>query len=114
MRAPGSAATGQHTHCLACADVARLACADVLRTRAERLGMAVCYHSPYLFSMTWKAVRPFIDPVTQQKIIFVDKGPKEADMMNERWVWAAPGPVRLCAPLQKKGLFAGACEDVWA
>jgi hypothetical protein len=34
----------------------------------ERLGLAVCYHAPYLFSMTWKAVRPFIDPVTQQKV----------------------------------------------
>lgn len=46
--------------------------------------MAVCYHAPTLFSMTWKAVRPFIDPVTQQKIHFVDKGAKEKQQMEER------------------------------
>jgi hypothetical protein len=43
----------------------------------ERLGCAVCYHAPTLFSLTWKAVGPFIDPVTKQKIAFVHKGPKE-------------------------------------
>lgn len=43
----------------------------------ERLGCAVCYHAPTLFSMTWRAVGPFIDPVTKKKIAFVDKGPHE-------------------------------------
>lgn len=43
---------------------------------------AVCYHAPSLFSITWKAVSPFIDPVTKQKIQFIDKGKKEADQMN--------------------------------
>lgn len=51
----------------------------------ERLGGAVCYHAPGLFSMTWKAVSPFIDPVTKKKIGFVDKGPKEALEMSERF-----------------------------
>ena len=48
----------------------------------ERLGCAVCYHAPALFSITWKAVSPFIDPVTKQKIQFIDKGKKEAEQMN--------------------------------
>ena len=48
----------------------------------ERLGCAVCYHAPSLFSITWKAVSPFIDPVTKQKIQFIDKGKKEAEQMN--------------------------------
>lgn len=38
----------------------------------ERLGLAVCYHPPRLFSLTWKATKPFIDPVTHKKIVFVD------------------------------------------
>lgn len=48
----------------------------------ERLGCAVCYHAPSLFTITWKAVSPFIDPVTKQKINFIDKGKKEAEQMN--------------------------------
>ncbi|KAG2497600.1 hypothetical protein HYH03_004345 [Edaphochlamys debaryana] len=51
----------------------------------ERLGLAVCYHAPMLFSMTWKAVQPFIDPVTKQKIVFVDKNSHEGAAMEERF-----------------------------
>lgn len=51
----------------------------------ERLGGAVCYHAPSLFSMTWKAVSPFIDPITKKKIAFVDKGPKESAEMSARF-----------------------------
>ncbi|DBB13651.1 hypothetical protein WJX82_000784 [Trebouxia sp. C0006] len=40
----------------------------------ERLGLAVCYHPPRLFQLTWKATKPFIDPVTHKKIVFVDVG----------------------------------------
>ncbi len=54
----------------------------------ERLGLAICYHSPTLFSLTWKAVSPFIDSVTKQKIIFVDKGPKEKAEMDSRCAWS--------------------------
>ncbi|WIA18642.1 hypothetical protein OEZ85_003348 [Tetradesmus obliquus] len=51
----------------------------------ERLGQAVCYHAPTLFSMTWKAVSPFIDPITKKKIAFVDKGPHEEPEMSARF-----------------------------
>eukprot|EP00878_Enallax_costatus_P038091 GHUV01043242.1.p1 GENE.GHUV01043242.1~~GHUV01043242.1.p1 ORF type:complete len:239 (+),score=55.01 GHUV01043242.1:696-1412(+) len=51
----------------------------------ERLGSAVCYHAPGLFSLTWKAVGPFIDPVTKKKIAFIDKGPQEASELAERF-----------------------------
>eukprot|EP00775_Hariotina_reticulata_P009392 gene9392-9555_t len=51
----------------------------------ERLGMAVCYHAPGLFSMTWRAVSPFIDPVTKKKIAFVDRGRHEEVEMLERF-----------------------------
>jgi polyribonucleotide 5'-hydroxyl-kinase len=49
----------------------------------ERLGGAVCYHAPALFSLTWRAVGPWIDPVTKKKIAFVDKGKGEAAQMAE-------------------------------
>lgn len=39
----------------------------------ERLGCAVCYCAPSLFSLTWRATSPFIDPVTKKKIDFVEK-----------------------------------------
>jgi len=51
----------------------------------ERLGGAVCYHAPGLFSLTWKAVAPFIDPVTKKKIAFVDKGSKGEIAAMEEW-----------------------------
>ncbi|GAX82158.1 hypothetical protein CEUSTIGMA_g9586.t1 [Chlamydomonas eustigma] len=63
-----------------------LHCNNILMNHyPERLGLAICYHSPTLFSLTWRAVSPFIDPVTKQKIIFVDKGPKEQKEMGDRF-----------------------------
>ncbi|KXZ53519.1 hypothetical protein GPECTOR_7g969 [Gonium pectorale] len=51
----------------------------------ERLGLACCYHAPTLFSMTWRAVQPFIDPVTKEKIKFIDKGVHEHEQMLEKF-----------------------------
>ncbi|KAK9906620.1 hypothetical protein WJX75_005131 [Coccomyxa subellipsoidea] len=33
----------------------------------ERLGLALCYLPPRLFSLSWKALHPFIDSVTAEK-----------------------------------------------
>lgn len=51
----------------------------------ERLGCAVCYLAPTLFSFTFKAVKPFIDPVTAKKLVFVDSVPKHSYLMQERF-----------------------------
>ncbi|CAL8462258.1 g1789 [Coccomyxa elongata] len=46
----------------------------------ERLGMALCYLPPRLFSMSWKALLPFIDPVTAEKVVFVNSQNEAAVM----------------------------------
>ncbi|PNH04045.1 Random slug protein 5 [Tetrabaena socialis] len=51
----------------------------------ERLGLACCYHAPTLFTMTWRAVQPFVDPVTKQKIVFIVKGPTEQGELAARF-----------------------------
>ena len=52
----------------------------------ERLGLAVCYDPPSVFSVFWKLISPFIDVKTKSKIRFVqprwDKE-KAARKMNE-------------------------------
>jgi len=43
----------------------------------ERLGLAVAFNPPTLFKVFWKVLKGFIDPVTRQKIMFVDKKRKQ-------------------------------------
>lgn len=80
----------------------------------ERLGLAVCYFAPRLFSLAYKvrpvchacmcgnlhvstlhdicicvqATKPFIDPVTFRKIVFVDKGHAGDALMSEKFPMA--------------------------
>lgn len=51
----------------------------------ERLGQAICYQAPSLFSVTYQAVSPFFDPITAKKIMFVKSGPKDYPHMAERF-----------------------------
>lgn len=39
----------------------------------ERLGKAVSYIPPLIFDLMWRAVSPFIDPVTHKKLVFLNK-----------------------------------------
>eukprot|EP00899_Mesostigma_viride_P024518 jgi/Mesvir1/5250/Mv15369-RA.1 len=39
----------------------------------ERLHKAVAYQPPTIFSMFWKMVSPFVDPITHKKVVFVPK-----------------------------------------
>ena len=49
----------------------------------ERLAVAVCYNPPWIFAVFWKAISPFIDPVTYRKIRFVNpKREKEMKRMG--------------------------------
>jgi polyribonucleotide 5'-hydroxyl-kinase len=38
----------------------------------ERLGKAVNFKPPLLFEIFWKAIRPFVDPVTREKLVFLN------------------------------------------
>jgi polyribonucleotide 5'-hydroxyl-kinase len=50
-----------------------LATMEILQNHyPERLGKSICWRAPSLFSVTWKAVGPLVDPVTRQKIAFVE------------------------------------------
>lgn len=44
----------------------------------ERLGAAVCHRAPRLFEVTWKALQPFIDPVTRRKVVFLKRQAKRS------------------------------------
>ena len=35
----------------------------------ERLGRAVNFQPPFLFDLFWRAIRPFVDPVTRDKLV---------------------------------------------
>ncbi|PRW60765.1 random slug 5-like [Chlorella sorokiniana] len=45
----------------------------------ERLGRAVSYKPPMLFNILWRAVSPFVDPHTREKLVFLSpSSPPEA------------------------------------
>jgi len=37
----------------------------------ERLGKAVNFKPPMLFEIFWRAIKPFVDPVTRDKLVFL-------------------------------------------
>lgn len=51
--------------------------------------------APAIFAGLWSVVKPFIDPVTRQKIRFVD-GPKAVEALDEvgwaEWLQLSPPP----------------------
>lgn len=63
-----------------------LSCLHILQNHyPERLACAICFHAPSLFSLTYKAVSPFIDPVTANKIHFINNNSKDKEHMAERF-----------------------------
>lgn len=43
----------------------------------HRLAHAIIYNAPTIFWGLWQAAQPFVDPVTREKIIFIDDTTKE-------------------------------------
>ena len=50
----------------------------------ERLGRAVNFKPPLLFEIFWKAIRPFVDPVTRDKLVFLSGKDVENGMLQEQ------------------------------
>jgi len=70
----------------------------------ERLGLAVLWGAPKLFHLAYKAIKPFIDPVTAAKIVFLYPSV------------AADAALRLTpagALVESSVVGAVLCEDVW-
>lgn len=49
----------------------------------ERLGRAVNFKPPLLFEIFWKAIRPFVDPVTKEKLVFLSSKMNSDDYSAE-------------------------------
>lgn len=74
-----------------------LATLEILQSHyPERLGKSICWRAPALFSVTWRAVGPLVDPVTRQKIAFVD----DAASVEEHF---DPEHVEECCGGRRKG-----------
>ncbi|GAX18826.1 hypothetical protein FisN_26Hh127 [Fistulifera solaris] len=48
----------------------------------ERMYRAFCLHPPLIFRAFWNMVRPFIDPVTKEKIVFVTAGKTQQQLWS--------------------------------
>ena len=51
----------------------------------ERLKVSLMHAAPSMFSMLWRGISPFIDPVTYKKIVFLDKGAKGQEAMGKHF-----------------------------
>ncbi|KAG9000428.1 hypothetical protein FRB94_005441 [Tulasnella sp. JGI-2019a] len=84
----------------------------------ERLGRALILNVPYLVSLFFKAILPFVDPVTREKIKFnpevVKDGLFDADQVTTQWGGEAeipyehevywPAIIKMCGDRHQKQL----------
>lgn len=49
----------------------------------ERLGAAIAYLPPTIFTLTWKAIHPFMDTATKEKIHFIDNEQKAREALGQ-------------------------------
>ena len=89
-------------------------------TYPERLGLAVCYDPPSVFSVFWKLISPFIDVKTKSKIRFVQprgtrrrKPLKKMDeMFHPNAIDSDMGGSRYVEPIDEyQSLFANATRS---
>ena len=51
----------------------------------ERLGRAVNFQPPLLFEIFYKAIRPFVDPVTREKLVFLHQNTDGSEGMEKQF-----------------------------
>lgn len=51
----------------------------------ERLGRAVNFQPPFLFELFYKAISPFVDPVTRDKLVFLHKDTDATEGMAKQF-----------------------------
>ena len=51
----------------------------------ERLGRAVNFQPPFLFELFYKAIKPFVDPVTRDKLVFLHKDTDASEGMAKQF-----------------------------
>lgn len=66
----------------------------------ERLGRAVSYKPPMLFNLLWRAVSPFVDPHTRDKLVFLSPSSPPGQPAQHGWprVSARSWGRAACAP----------------
>ena len=76
----------------------------------ERLGRAVNFKPPFLFELFWKAIRPFVDPVTREKLVFLNESDAHRGMENQFDLQYMDAP--LYGALPEDGMWDfEACEE---
>jgi len=75
----------------------------------ERLGRSVLWRAPPLFSASYRALGPLIDPVTRAKLAFAARAEEVAAFFDPATVEACCGGL-LEAPLFERGAYGAAME----
>jgi polyribonucleotide 5'-hydroxyl-kinase len=70
----------------------------------ERLGKAVNFAPPMLFELFYKAIRPFVDPVTRDKLVFLHQNTDAAEGMGAQFhLEFLDEPI--CGSLEEDGMW---------
>ena len=70
----------------------------------ERLGRAVNFDPPMLFELFYKAIRPFVDPVTRDKLIFLHQKTDAREGMEKQFqLEYLDAPI--CGELEEDGMW---------
>lgn len=82
----------------------------------ERLGRAVSYKPPMLFNILWRAVSPFVDPHTREKLVFLSPSSPPGQLRGPGAWWRLASCRGACSALLAaagRRLFILTCRS-WA
>lgn len=75
----------------------------------HRLAHAIIYNAPTIFWGLWQAAQPFVDPVTREKIIFIDDTTKDtlSEYVPESTLPASLGGTASLVPIEQANAVFG-------